>query len=330
MPKFSIIVPVYNAEQTIKRCIDSIIEQDFKDYEIILINDGSSDKSEEKCLEYAEKYDFVKYQYKTNGGVSSARNAGLDIALGDYILFVDSDDYVADNYFECLKDHCIKNGVSIFTYSWVKKNGVFKREIATKDELDVFDKTRSIVLNRTVNSPYSKVFSKSLLETLNLRFDERMPVAEDFNFCLRYVLNCKRIEIIDESVYFYDMTNDDSLVHKRKDGLIDIYPVVFDYAYESIINSDFNESQKRSLLRVWDKLHTDSFITCVIEEIKNDKLSPKEAKKEIKSMCEKFYSVYKTTYGYENIIHFAVRFCIKYKFVNTLYYLSKLYFYLRK
>ena len=92
--KFSLIVPVYNSEKTISRCVDSIIKQSFSDYELILVNDGSKDKSLELCEEYERKYKNIRVINKENGGASSARNAGLDVAEGDYILFSDSDDYV--------------------------------------------------------------------------------------------------------------------------------------------------------------------------------------------------------------------------------------------
>lgn len=97
-PAFSIIVPVYNAESTLQRCVDSILAQTFEDFELILINDGSKDQSGDICDEYAAKDSRVKTVHKTNGGVSSARNAGLRIAQGEYIAFIDSDDYIDNDY----------------------------------------------------------------------------------------------------------------------------------------------------------------------------------------------------------------------------------------
>ena len=97
-PAFSVIVPVYNAEKTLQRCVDSILAQTFEDFELILINDGSKDQSGDICDEYAAKDSRVKTVHKTNGGVSSARNAGLRIAQGEYIAFIDSDDYIDNDY----------------------------------------------------------------------------------------------------------------------------------------------------------------------------------------------------------------------------------------
>ena len=100
--QYSIIIPIYNAEATLRRCLDSLVGQQFSDYELLLINDGSTDDSDAICREYANTYSCVRYFAKENGGVSSARNLGLEQAKGEYILFVDSDDYVADNYFAAI------------------------------------------------------------------------------------------------------------------------------------------------------------------------------------------------------------------------------------
>lgn len=323
--RFSIIIPVYNSEKTLGRCLDSILKQDYSDYEIILVNDGSSDASEKICIDYAYKYPNIKYRAKTNGGASSARNSGLDIAEGDYILFVDSDDYVDKDYFFHLKDNYLKNGLSIFTYTWKKTSGFVKRNISVSNDLSKFDKCKQLILSRSINSPYAKIFDRELIEKHHLRFDVQMPVAEDFNFCIAYLFVCEKISVINEAVYFYDVTNTDSLVRSRKKGLIDIYPYVFDTAYNSIINSSFNEIEKKELLCIWDKLHTDSFITCVMEEQKDKNTPINKVLSEIRHMCKKFYSEYKPDYGYLNAVHFLVRLCIKYKLALLLYIMCKIY-----
>lgn len=328
--KYSIIIPVYNAEKTIDRCLKSIVNQDFKDYEIILIDDGSRDKSLKICREWAEKDSRIKALHKENGGASSARNTGLDEAKGDYILFVDSDDYVADNYFDELEKHSADNALIVFTNYWETADSLKKREInGTLNGCGLFDKVYYLILSRTVNGPCSKIFDRSLLERNKLRFDERIPVAEDFNFCLAYLMKCKNVEIYDISVYYNDMTNDNSLTRGSKKGLIDVYPVVFDVAYRTIADSDYSENEKKKMFTVWDKLHTDSFGTCVMEEIKDKDKTPTQIRKEIKNMCVKFYSKYPGGYGYQNLIHLIMRICIKYKMSGTLYILGKYYMKMR-
>ena len=101
-PKISIVVPVYNVEEYLRKCIDSILSQKFKEFELILVNDGSEDESGVICNEYVIKDDRVKVIHKSNGGLSSARNAGIDLSRCDYIGFVDSDDWIDDDMFEKL------------------------------------------------------------------------------------------------------------------------------------------------------------------------------------------------------------------------------------
>ena len=101
-PKISIIVPVYNAEKTLNQCVDSIIHQSYKDWELFLIDDGSKDHSAAICDKYAQQDERIRVFHKSNGGVSSARNVGLDNAVGEWITFIDSDDWVENNYLENL------------------------------------------------------------------------------------------------------------------------------------------------------------------------------------------------------------------------------------
>ncbi len=114
-------------------------------------------------------------------------------------------------------------------------------------------------------------------------------------------------------------------MHKRKENMIDVYPVVFDYAFKSIDNSHFSPEEKDVLFRIWDKLHTDSFVTCVMEEQKDKALSFNRRLIRIRGMCKKFYSEYKPLYGYQNFVHFLVRFCIKYRLAFLLDLMCKIY-----
>lgn len=109
MDKISVIIPVYNTEKYLKRCLDSIINQTFKNLEIIIVDDGSTDSSPQICDNYAESDDRIRVIHKTNGGLSSARNAGIDIATGIYISFIDSDDYIDIKYFEILYSNIISS-----------------------------------------------------------------------------------------------------------------------------------------------------------------------------------------------------------------------------
>ena len=143
---FSVIVPLYNVSAYLQKCIDSIIIQNFKDFEIILVNDGSTDNSGEICKDYAEKYSNIRYYDKENGGLSSARNFGIDKADGDYLLFVDSDDFLTDSGFLTKIYALIKNNACDFVmYLPEEYNEDLSQRIKTHNP-------KCPILNKTVNA----------------------------------------------------------------------------------------------------------------------------------------------------------------------------------
>jgi len=192
-PKISIIVPVYNAEKYLHQCVDSILAQTYTDFEVLLINDGSKDGSGAICDEYAAKDDRVRVFHKENGGVSSARNMGLDNARGEWIYFPDADDELYPNALEILlsgveKDYLmtiagyeVYNDAGEKTYSIEDRNkGVMNRNDAL---MEMFQ-----------SSPYRyqgylwcKIFNKSIIINSHLRFDERIIFNEDRLFCVKYL-----------------------------------------------------------------------------------------------------------------------------------------------
>ncbi|HEL7541574.1 TPA: glycosyltransferase, partial [Enterococcus faecalis] len=113
MPKISIIVPVYNVEKYLEKCVRSILAQTFTDFELILVDDGSPDSSGAMCDQFAEQDERVKVIHKENGGLSDARNAGIEIATGEYLGFVDSDDYIADDMYELLYTNIVKEDADL-------------------------------------------------------------------------------------------------------------------------------------------------------------------------------------------------------------------------
>ena len=119
-PLISVIVPIYNVEKYLARCVDSIVNQTYKNLEIILVDDGSPDRCPQMCDDYAKKDSRIKVVHKKNGGLSDARNAGMAVATGEYISFIDSDDYVSDDFFECLLDVMNKENSDIAECSVVK------------------------------------------------------------------------------------------------------------------------------------------------------------------------------------------------------------------
>lgn len=222
--KYSVIIPVYNSEKTLRRCVDSLLGQNYNDAEIILVNDGSSDASDEICREYAKNNPCIRYVSKRNGGVSSARNAGLDIASGEYILFVDSDDYVSDGYFAVLdqlfreKDY----DYTVFSVAFFNGEAVTERQYdayrsCSKDEF--VPKIAGEIIKKTVNSPWNKVFKKRVIDELHLRFDESLSIGEDNIFNLIYLYEINSFCMIPEMLYHVCTENENSLSRKVRTDL---------------------------------------------------------------------------------------------------------------
>lgn len=328
--KYSVIVPVYNTEPYLDRCVSSIVSQGYDDYELILVDDGSPDRCPAMCDRWAEKDAHIRVVHRVNGGLPMARNSGLDMASGDYILFVDSDDYVCDDYFEKMERQDLPDGWLIYTNSVRNADGVQQQMIQDRDEnIPYFDTLKYLLYSRVLNGTCTKKFSRKIIEKYHIRFEDMVP-AEDFIFSLRYALHCETIVVRNQFVYINDQRNENSITRSRKYGLIDIYPKIFDRAFELVNEAELTTQQKKELFLIIDKLHVDSFGTCVMEELKDKDTSAFEIQKRIRTFCKKFYAQYPTAYGYKDLTHFCMRVCIHFRFSVALYWLGKLYVKIRR
>lgn len=207
----SIIIPVYNSEKTISKCIESILRQDLKEKEIILIDDGSKDNSLEILLEYEKKYDFIKVISQRNMGQGVARNNGIKIARGNYITFVDSDDYLSEaNSYSKFINKCYKHNLDIliFNYSIVKND--IKQEVTRFKENVIFsgeEVLRKFLLSNEVEG-YScnKIFTSKLFSEHGIRFIEGKKY-EDIPLILDAIILSKKIEFDNTRTYNYVMNN---------------------------------------------------------------------------------------------------------------------------
>lgn len=211
MVKFSIILPVYNVEKYLSACIESILRQEYNDYEIILVDDGSTDRSSVICDEYAMKSDKIKVFHKENGGQSDARNVGLRISSGEYVFFVDSDDFLIDNRvlnrFVRIIDAKSPDVIAFKSVKWYEKTQKFG---TNNDDLSVsinavepYQKYLELIDKDTYfNSPWSKIIRRSLLIDNGIEF-ELGRVGEDNDWYYKVVLHIKSLELINEPLYVY-------------------------------------------------------------------------------------------------------------------------------
>ncbi|MCQ2217108.1 MAG: glycosyltransferase [Paludibacteraceae bacterium] len=209
----SIIVPVYKAESTIRRCIDSILSQTYQNFELILVDDGSPDNSGAICDEYAQSDIRVKVFHKENGGVSSARNLGIDKASGKYLVFVDSDDYVTPTFLidmlQLKSSQFVIGGiVRSVDNQVVEKMIMANRHVAIADDLsDAWNKKYNLFL---YCFPSSKLFLKEIIDACRIRFETNLFFLEDLSFVMDYMANINSFDLLDLGNYYYCVSKEDA------------------------------------------------------------------------------------------------------------------------
>lgn len=202
-PKISVIVPVYKVEQYIHRCIDSILSQSFTDFELILVDDGSPDNCGKICDEYAQKDNRVRVFHKTNGGVSSARNLGLDNAIGKWVTFIDSDDYIEQGFLSIPLD--ASEDLLIQNYKVLKNDGVidhvYEKKVILPSEIQHFIDDN--IHKEILCVPWAKFFRNDIIVNHKICFLEGVKVGEDTLFVLDYLYYTKSLNILSLSNYVY-------------------------------------------------------------------------------------------------------------------------------
>lgn len=280
--KVSVIVPVYNAEEYLEKCIESILSQTLRNIEIILINDGSKDSSGSICEKYKEIDERINVIHIENAGVSNARNIGIKNSTGEYIVFCDSDDYVNKKWCEKLYNSARMNpecmvvcGINI--HNQRKKCNIIEKLIINSNEnISYINKSDFYILfkNNIFNGPCNKIFQRDILIKNNIRYDVNLSLGEDMLFNLEYLNKIKdKIIVLNECLYNYILTDKESLDNKYYTNLFDIYDRLYSELYKSMkINKcDMNIYEKlywknyfymieKSLLNTFSKKNKDSLI----------------------------------------------------------------------
>lgn len=234
----SVIVPVYNAAQFLEECIQSILKQDFEDFEILLINDGSTDNSGKICNHYATIDERVKVFHKENGGVSSARNVGIEKAKGKWITFIDSDDYIENHYFNSLKN--VNNS------DWILLE--FKKESLNKTINNLGFKNEQFIKENFISkysiyphfpSPCGSFYRKEIITKHKISFNPSLIYGEDFVFNIRYLNYCKLISTTNLSAYFYRYTSDGLSKTKYNNEMDFLFYKEMKNGLEKFDNKDF-------------------------------------------------------------------------------------------
>lgn len=198
----SIIVPVYKTEKYIRECLDSILSQTYKDWELILVDDGSPDKSGRICDEYAEKDQRIQVIHQKNSGVSVARNRGIEEAKGEYVAFIDADDIVSSTY---LEDFAPK-GDDLYIGGFNRFGEIENRETCTDSMIRSAVKDTRLYWETLLKkshffAPWCKLFKTDIVKNRNICFPLGMKNAEDIHFCLEYIIYAKRVVTIPQANY---------------------------------------------------------------------------------------------------------------------------------
>ena len=207
----SVIVPIYNVERYIEKCVTSILEQKYKNIELILVDDGSTDESGKIIDALAKKDKRINVIHKANGGVSSARNSGLDTAKGEYVCFVDGDDYVMEDYITYMYDMIERNKSDIAISKLMFSN--FDNSQIKEDVYENVSGETAAIEIMTYNIPigvYCKLFNREFLNKNNIRFFQDIYIGEGFNFNVKAFQLANKVSIGKRKIYYYRRDNEKS------------------------------------------------------------------------------------------------------------------------
>lgn len=316
--KVSVIVPIYNTEKFLRKCIESIVNQTLQEIEIILINDGSTDNSHNICIEYAEKYSQkIKYINNKNIGCSATRNLGIELARGEYIAFVDSDDYIEKEMYKEMYDKAKKDNTDIvvcgITSIFLNSKEKYSLSIPIKSE----NSYERLSFKKKISNPVNKIFKKDLIK--EIRFQEETHSFEDLVFCFKLLVQTDKVSYIYKSFYNYIFHGLNSIynLEKRKGVFIS-----FKELYGYLLKNKF----------LIDKKITKKFYECfnfyAIKGVFFMLLNPSQvSEEEYKKYNKTFYEELKKI----EFLTLKSRLLIFY-YKNLVYFIRKfqLYFFLKK
>ena len=225
MMNYSFIIPVYNCKAYLRTCVQSIWAAGLTDYEILLVDDGSTDGSGAVCDALAEEFPHIRVIHKENGGVSSARNRGIDEARGEYILFLDCDDTLDPEKLKALTADFPASGadMAIFgiSFDYYRNRQHYRSDVLCFDHDGVMDggqwqqRFQELFAANAISSSCTKIFKRSILAENGIRFDESMFLYEDFEFVLRYMAHCGSIFNVPQAIYHYRQSEDEGNAQRR-------------------------------------------------------------------------------------------------------------------
>lgn len=322
--RISIIIPVYNCEKYIKKCIDSIIEQTYRGFELIIINDGSTDNTTHLLEEY-KKYNYIRIINQDNKGVSHARNNGIANAQGEYLCFIDGDDYIDKDFLFTLINENLEN-----KYDWVlsgiydfHENTIIKEIKYKEQEWDInnIDECINFYSLKLLTAPFPKLFKKNIILKNNLKFNTNISLAEDREFNYQYAQYIHKVKTISYTGYYYRVSNPNSLSKKCYPYKLKYDCLHWDIIWESFQNRKFQDSRINELLvnKIFHSINDNikqlaysynikDALTLLSENVKYiDKIFIKRNKALIKSSIWLIYIITNTHYKILLLFHYLLK-----------------------
>ncbi|MDD3765696.1 MAG: glycosyltransferase [Eubacteriales bacterium] len=298
MPSLSIIIPVYNIEKHLEECVESVLGQGFDDFEIILVNDGSKDSSGDICTAYGEKSSKVIAVHKENGGISSARNAGLEVAKGDYIWFLDGDDTAVSGCLDKVMPQILKDRPDIA----VCRFNIGEDNMNTIVALPYFinEKMKSSANSLEIMNEYYKnpdgmwsvprhIYRRNFIVENGFAFDTGLPLAEDCEFNMNVFPKAKKFLFIQQSLFNYRINREGSLSSRRNADFVRTNVIVFAKWIKHFSSLD-SEVSVNFIVGFLSKM----FYDCIIESFY---IKDKTSQKQIFSLIYRHRFVFKYIEG---------------------------------
>lgn len=269
----SIICPAYNAEKTIQKLIDSIENQKFKNYELILLNDGSIDSTLKIMNKNKNAYSNIKVVNKKNTGVSDTRNIGLKIAKGEFIAFADSDDYYSENFFsEIVPLLKLRNFELLFFDAYVMHDNQFSNDlISEKYKIGYFNEENGVekylqgkYCHQIGNVPWNKIYVNNIIKNNNMMFNVNKKFGEDLLFNILYVSKIKKYKYVNKKLYYYNLNTNVNTTHLYRKSNYNEDLIFFDEVKKICNNNQINDSDQYLVLFFLRR-----FPSLVLKEIDN-------------------------------------------------------------
>lgn len=329
MKKISIIVPVYNVEKDIRKCVNSIILQTYKEWELWLVDDGSGDNSPLLCDEFAASDERINVIHKKNGGVSLARNTGMEKAEGDYVLFVDSDDYLeADALEKLMKEAENENADMVicgFCYRIIDNGSCIANapshyfagnnsELLKQCFTEMFKKD-------LFNPPWNKLIKRAVIEQSGVKFNEEISILEDLSFSIQILGKCEKIVVLPDILYNYVFKSQDNLVNKFHANFLEALKYLDSRLTEYILSNSAD-----ALIKVQQEFFVKKIFAYLRKVYTDSGYDNKRKYQEICKICnDEDVQCYMSRYHAKELKKKTAQYCIshkRYMFLHLLYLLT--------